>query len=114
VTADVVDETGLTPDRRPPTDVELAMYRIAAEAVGNAVRHSGGSAVTIDARIAPDRVDLAITGDGGGLKPEAARDAARRKRLGLLSMRRRAEAIDAELAIASSAGGTRVTVTWRA
>jgi signal transduction histidine kinase len=114
VTATVDDQTGFGEDRRPPTDVELAMYRIAAEAVGNAIRHSGGSVVRIDAAVAPDRVTLEVTDDGAGLAPEKAREATKRKRLGLTSMRRRAEAIDAELSIDGSRGGTRVRVTWQA
>ena len=114
VSATVDDDTGFGPDRRPPTDVELAMYRIASEAVGNAVRHSGGSTVRITASVAPDRVELSIVDDGAGLASEAARDAARRKRLGLVSMRRRAEAIDAELSIEGSSSGTRVRAVWQA
>ena len=92
----------------------MAMYRIAAEAVGNAVRHSGGSEVTIRASVAPDRVELIVADDGAGVATEAARDATKRKRLGLASMRRRAEAIDAELSIDGSARGTRVRVVWQA
>lgn len=114
VSATVDDQTGFGEERRPPTDVELAMYRIASEAVGNAVRHSGGSAVRIEAAVAPDRVELSVTDDGAGLAPERAREAARRKRLGLASMRRRAEAIDAELSIDGSGHGTRVRAVWQA
>lgn len=114
VTADVVDNTGFALDRRPPTDVELAMFRIASEAVGNAIRHSGGSAVHVRATVAPDRVELEVSDDGSGLASDAARDAAKRKRLGLVSMRRRAEAIDAELSIEGSKDGTTVRVAWQA
>jgi signal transduction histidine kinase len=114
VIANVIDDTGFGADRRPPTDVELAMYRIASEAVGNAVRHSGGTTIEVRANVAPDRVELAVRDDGAGLAPGAAREAARRKRLGLASMRRRAEAIDAELSIDGSARGTEVRVAWQA
>ena len=114
VTADVVDDTGFGAERRPPSDVELAMYRIASEAVGNAVRHSGGSEVRIRAAVAPDRVELIVADDGAGLAADAAHDAAKRKRMGLASMRRRAQAIDAELSIDGSASGTQVKVAWQA
>jgi two-component system sensor histidine kinase DegS len=114
VTTELVDDTGFGTERRPPTDVELAMFRIASEAVGNAVRHSGGSEVKVHAAVAPDRVELVVTDDGAGLATEAARGASRRKRLGLASMRRRAEAIDAELSIDGSARGTTVRVVWQA
>ena len=114
VTAEIVDHTGFGADRRPPADVELAMFRIASEAVGNAVRHSGGSAVQIRGAVAPDRVEVTIADDGAGLAPDAARDAAKRKRMGLASMRRRAQAIDAELSIDGSGAGTQVKVAWQA
>jgi signal transduction histidine kinase len=114
VNAEIVDDTGFGPDRRPPSDVELAMFRIASEAVGNAVRHSGGSAVRIRAAVAPDRVEIVVSDDGAGLAVDAARDAAKRKRMGLASMRRRAQAIDAELSIDGSAAGTQVKVAWQA
>jgi len=114
VRAEVDDETGFGADNRPPADVELAMYRIASEAVGNAIRHSGGTAVRIRASVAPHRVDLLIADDGSGLAPNAARDAAKRKRLGLASMRRRAQAIDAELVVDGAAAGTQVRVAWQA
>jgi signal transduction histidine kinase len=113
VNAEIVDDTGFGADRRPPADVELAMFRIASEAVGNAVRHSGGSRVRIWGSVAPDRVELTVVDDGAGLAPDAARDAAKRKRMGLASMRRRAQAIDAELSINGSKGGTQVKVAWQ-
>ena len=114
VTAEIVDDTGFGADRRPPAAVELAMFRIASEAVGNAVRHSGGSSVRIRGSVAPDRVELTVADDGAGLAPDVARDAAKRKRMGLASMRRRAQAIDAELSIDGSTSGTQVKIAWQA
>jgi signal transduction histidine kinase len=114
VTAEVVDDTGFGPDQRPPSAVELAVFRIASEAVGNAVRHSGGNEVTIRAAVAPDRVELVVADDGAGLDDKSAREASKQKRLGLASMRRRAQAIDAELSIDGSAHGTQVRVVWQA
>ena len=114
VSAEVQDDTGFGSQNRPPADVELAMYRIASEAVGNAVRHSGGTTVRIRASVAPGRVELLVADDGAGLPAEAARDAAKRKRMGLASMRRRAQAIDAELSIDGSTAGTQVKVAWQA
>lgn len=114
VTAEIVDDTGFSVDRRPPAEVELAMYRIASEAVGNALRHSGGSNIRIRAAVAPDRIEVVVADDGAGLPAEAAREAAKRKRMGLASMRRRAQAIDADLSIDGSSSGTDVKVAWQA
>jgi two-component system sensor histidine kinase DegS len=114
VRAEVMDDTGFGADRRPPSEVELAMFRIASEAVGNAVRHSGGSEVRVRASVARDRVEIVVNDDGAGMAAGTARDAGKRKRLGLASMRRRAQAIDAELSIDGSSHGTQVRVVWQA
>jgi len=114
VRAQVEDQTGFGAGQRPPPDVELAMYRIASEAVHNAVRHSGGAAVRIQASVAPDRVALLVADDGAGMPADASRHASKRKRMGLASMLRRAQAIDAELSIDGSASGTQVKVAWQA
>jgi signal transduction histidine kinase len=99
--------------RRPPADVELAMFRIATEAVTNAVRHSGASAIEVRADVQPTRVELLVTDNGSGFDPIAARHA-RGKHIGLASMRRRAQAIDADLSIVATRPGTRVRALWQA
>ncbi|HEX4897602.1 MAG TPA: ATP-binding protein [Candidatus Limnocylindrales bacterium] len=112
VTAEVEDRTSLEPGGRPPAEVELAVFRIAQEAVANACRHAQASNVRLRGEVGPGRVALAVTDDGRGLDEAEARAASRRGRLGLASIRRRAEAIDAELDISGSAAGTSVAVRW--
>jgi signal transduction histidine kinase len=112
VVADIDDKTGLELIRRPPPDVELAIFRIAQEAVGNALQHAKAAHVSIAGRIAPDEISLVIRDDGIGLRPEVARAAGRRGRLGLASMKRRAQAIEAELNVAGTKAGTSVRIAW--
>lgn len=107
------DATGIDRDHRPPPAVELAAFRIAQEAVSNALRHARASSVAIRGAIAPDVVELEIADDGVGIGRNAGREAAQRGRLGLASMRRRAEAIDADLAVTGSDAGTTIRLTWR-
>jgi signal transduction histidine kinase len=46
------------------------LYRIAQEAVGNAIKHGGGTRVTIDLRHAGrGHLSLSIRDDGGGIVP---------------------------------------------
>jgi signal transduction histidine kinase len=106
------DRTGLEAERRPPEDVELAIYRIAQEAVLNAVRHASPTSVLITGAVDPDAVDVRITDDGSGLTAARRRTASSRGRMGLASMRRRAQAIGAELSIDGGEGGTVVRVQW--
>jgi signal transduction histidine kinase len=113
VTVGLDDQTGLDARQRPPEDIELAMYRIAGEAIANAVRHARASCVTISGSVSPDAVELRIADDGVGIDAREIREAARRNRFGLSSMRHRARAIDADLEIEGTGAGTTVTVRWR-
>lgn len=97
---------------RPPHAVELAVYRVAQEAIVNAVKHGAGP-VVVQYRAAAAEADLSVDDAGPGL-PESARLAARSDgRLGIISMEQRADAIGAELSIERSpAGGTHVGLRW--
>lgn len=106
-------EDTTAPYRRPPSDVELAVYRIAHEAVTNAIKHAEAHRVDITASIGPQAIELEITDDGLGLSDDVIRRASGRGRIGLSSMRRRARGIDADLSIGEGIRGARVRLTWR-
>jgi signal transduction histidine kinase len=106
------DHTGVARPDRPPEDVELAMYRIAAEAVTNAIRHAQAAHIQIHGAISPKRVELEVSDDGLGIAADVLRAGRRGKQMGLASMRRRAEAIDADLTIKNTSNGTLVRVLW--
>lgn len=97
---------------RPPAPVELAVYRIAQEALLNALKH-GRAPVTIRYAARPDLVSLSVHDAGPGLDREAPARAQREGRLGLLSMSQRAESIGARLVMAAPpSGGTHVELEW--
>jgi signal transduction histidine kinase len=86
----------------------VALLRITAEAVRNAVRH--GPAERIELRLAAQPLCLAVVDDGRGFDPAVGRPGG----FGLTSMRERAESVGAEFSIRSEPGeGTTVEVTWR-
>lgn len=88
--------------------VEIGAYRIAAEAMINAHRHSGGEVCAVTARVAGGELLLEIEDDGVGLD---GRHPGRRG-LGLASMGARANALGGRLEIGSGTStGTRVAVT---
>ena len=94
-----------------PTDVRVALYRIAQEALNNVAKHSGAARATVSlsALDETDGLRLAIQDDGTGFDPNAAGTG----QLGLGIMRERAEAIKASLVITSAPGqGTTVSATW--
>lgn len=86
-----------------PAGVEVAVYRIAAEATANALRHSGASEVVLTARREGEALTVAVTDDGCGL------DGPRAGGVGLRSMEERAEELGGRcLVTPRPGGGTRV------
>jgi two-component system sensor histidine kinase UhpB len=98
--------TGLTIDRRLdgnlpplPADVELVVYRIAQEAVTNAIRHSGASRIEVHLRRTPaGGLRLRVRDDGIGLRGSAGPGG------GLRGMRERALMVGAQLSVHSVPG----------
>ncbi len=99
---------------RPPANVELAVFRVAQEALTNAIKHGNAPiAVRYDVN-ADGRVTLAIDDAGVGIGDNAAEEAPREGHFGLLNMQQRAEQIGALLDVRKwPAGGTRVALEWR-
>ena len=93
-----------------PPEVQIALYRIAQEALNNIAKHARASQAVVELRCQRDRVELGISDDGRGFDPSSISP----EHLGLGIMRERARAIGAELEIKSELGsGTRVAVTWQ-
>ena len=72
--------------------MELAVFRIAQEALANAARH-GRPPIHVRYEAAVDRAVLAVDDAGPGIEPDAARQALRERRFGLQAMSQRAEQI---------------------
>jgi two-component system, NarL family, sensor histidine kinase UhpB len=88
-----------------PGEVELVIYRVAQEALTNALRHARGTEVTVSLRRADGHVVLLVGDDGRGL-------AAPTRESGLAGMRERAMLIDAELEVHSQPGrGTQIVLS---
>lgn len=85
--------------------VEVALHRIAAEALANAVRHSRAGRVVLRVRDGAGVV-LEVTDDGVGMDP--AGSPATGSGLGLASMRQRAEEVGGTLQVHTSESGTTV------
>jgi signal transduction histidine kinase len=99
-----VDVTG-TPRRAP--DLEREVFRIAQEALQNALRHANAARLDVELAAVDGRLLLTVRDDGIGFDPQAA--GVRSRRLGLTSMEERAEALGGTFAIESRAGkGTTV------
>lgn len=103
--------------RRPDgasSDVDMQLFRIAQEAVTNAIRHGRPSRIDIAVSYEGERVSLAIVDDGAGFTPgELGTWRTDGEHFGLVTMRERAEKVGGSLTVESAPGrGTTVrTVT---
>ena len=103
-----------TDGTRPPADVELAFFRVAQEALSNAVKH-GRPPIVVRYSASTEGASLSIDDAGTGIEPRAAEATQGTGHFGLLNMQQRAEAIGAILDVRRwPAGGTHVKLDWRA
>jgi signal transduction histidine kinase len=100
-------------EERLPLDVEEGLYRIALEALNNALKHAQAQNIKVHLRQQePPRgaVILEVADDGTGFDPATAYA---RGGLGLSSMGERAAALGGRLTVWSEPGsGTRIVVVW--
>jgi signal transduction histidine kinase len=87
----------------PPLDLKARnhLYRIAQEAVQNALKHSAAKSIEIELSADPGTVTLTVADDGQGLSADADGGPG----LGMRTMRFRASAIGGKLAIRRGASG---------
>ncbi|NKF21898.1 sensor histidine kinase [Solimonas marina] len=116
--ADTLDEAvsewralypGLRITLRAPADVprlgdeiEIALFRIAQEAVTNAARHARATQVGLILDVQPGTVTLQVCDDGVGIADERLRDSGRN---GLLGMRERVQGLGGNLHVERVADG---------
>jgi signal transduction histidine kinase len=90
-----------------PHDITLCLFRVAQEALHNALTHSGASSVSLQLLGESGRLRMTIVDDGVGFDL----DDAWRRGLGLVSMGERLEFIDGTFDIQSRPGsGTRLSI----
>jgi signal transduction histidine kinase len=92
-------------------DVETALYRIAQEALSNAVRHSSATKVLVRLTIRSGYVSLAVIDNGVGFDPESAFRGDARGGVGLESVKERVGLVGGTVNVESAVGrGTRLYV----
>lgn len=85
--------------------VAMAIYRIAQEALSNALRHAGANAIGIVLAASLSHVQLAVEDDGQGFDPDRIYPG----HFGLIGMRERCQLLGGSMQIASAPGlGTRI------
>lgn len=99
-------------ERRVGHETELALYRIAQEALNNVVRHSQAKHAGLHISFEEKEIKLEVNDNGIGFDmPKSPTDFASNGHFGLLGIRERADLIDAHLEVESARGkGTRLRV----
>lgn len=100
-------------ERRLSPDVELALYRMAQEALNNVARHAKAKAASVLIDFTPETIRLEISDDGQGFTPPSSpAEYMPGGHFGLVGLHERAQLLDAKLEIHSAPGkGTKVSVT---
>jgi two-component system sensor histidine kinase UhpB len=90
-----------------PEDIALCLYRVAQEALGNAVRHADATRIEVALQIVCDRADLTITDNGRGFTAEGGG----RRGLGLMSIDERTKLLGGSYRLQSTLGkGTQICI----
>ncbi len=99
----------VTSEKRLDDRMELELFRIAQEALTNALKHAQASRIDVDVDLENHPVRLRVRDDGVGFDPDSA--LVRARHLGLTSMEERASELGARFDLSSTPGhGTTVTV----
>jgi two-component system, NarL family, sensor kinase len=89
-----------------PSRVESALYRVAQEALSNALRHARAKHITVGLVAEPDRIRLYVSDDGQGFEVCRRRDG----HFGLIGMRERVKLLGGQLSVCSQVGSGTLVV----
>jgi signal transduction histidine kinase len=89
-------------DARLPAAIEDTLYRVALEAIGNALAHGEPSRVQVTLLVTPAAATVRVEDDGRGFELERARAGGR---LGLIGMHERMELVGGTLDVDTTPGG---------
>ena len=99
------------PERLTP-EIEITLFRVSQEALTNVAKHAHATQVEIVLEHSARECVMSITDDGIGIASAPSRSSGSRPRLGMVTMRERAQAIGGRFQVrAMAGGGTQVAIT---
>jgi two-component system, NarL family, sensor histidine kinase UhpB len=99
------------PHERAAADVEIALFRIAQEALNNVAKHAHAKSVVIALECHGSEYVMSVVDDGMGFRASDERMDGPRPKLGVVTMRERARAVGGRLSVEPRpSGGTRLMV----
>ncbi|ACL70929.1 sensor histidine kinase [Halothermothrix orenii] len=104
----IIDFNILGPKRRLPNTYEITIFRLIQEGLNNIYKHSKASTGTVTLEYTPEQINILISDDGIGFKPEEVGA----NKFGLVSMRERCELLGGKLDLFSEKNkGTKIKIT---
>jgi signal transduction histidine kinase len=101
------------PEERLPSELELACFRVAQEALVNAVTHARATEIWVELRDSGTELSLSVRDNGVGFDVASTRDNASHGTIGLIRMEERVTQIGGSLEIRSDASsGTEIRATF--
>ena len=85
-----------------PAEPALAIYRVAQEALQNAIKHSGASEISVTLTVKPPSACLTVSDDGSGIAED---DSGQDHGLGIIGMRERTHLVGGTFDVKAGAGG---------
>lgn len=102
-----IDFSSIGEVKRINQKYEIAVFRMAQEAIQNAVKHSEATQISVKIEICTNNLNLIVTDNGKGFDPTIKRD----KSFGLMGMKERVEMFDGTFDIISELGsGTKIVI----
>lgn len=97
---------------RPDPSIEIAMYRVAQEALTNAVRHASARRIEVELRADGGWLSLRVQDDGRGLPADLEQRARAARGLGIKGMRERVVLLGGRFSLVGGpSGGTTLTAS---
>ncbi|MBC5637909.1 histidine kinase [Ornithinibacillus sp. BX22] len=102
-----IEFTSIGEVKRINQKYEIAVFRLAQEAIQNAVKHAEATLISVKIEICTRNLNLIVTDNGKGFDPSIKRD----KSFGLMGMKERVEMFDGVMDIISTIGkGTKIVI----
>ena len=104
-------DASLLPSRQP-AELEMACFRVAQEALTNALRHASAKSVWVQLELHGDELHLIVRDDGAGFDADTCLQG--NSGFGILGMQERVRQLGGRLLIESGTGGSQIHATFKA
>lgn len=95
---------GCLSDIRLPPRFEVALFRLAQEAVTNAIKHAEATEINVRVEVEDDYISMIIKDNGKGFNVKSVKENRDKKSFGLIGMKERVELLEGKITVDSKKG----------